>query len=91
MKKKVYDALKTRITVTAKMQNVWHWEFDSTGLNDGVKDCFSKGWIDSMCQDMTMKRVNLWNIAETVHKYLRWMTDDIPDLDARLVANPLKK
>jgi hypothetical protein len=91
MKKEVYEALKTRITVTAKMLDVWHWEFDSSDLNEGVEDCFSHEWIDSMCQDMRMHRANLWNISERVHKFLRWMTDDVPNLDDRLIANPLKK
>ncbi len=91
MKKEVYDALKTRIKVTAKMLDVWHWEFDSSDLNEGIEDCFSHGWIDSMCGDITAKRANLWNIAERVHMFLRWMTGDVPNLDARLIANPLKK
>ena len=90
MTKEVYEALKTRITVTAKMLDVWHWEFSNEGLNEGI-DCFDDLFIDQMCQDMRMHRANLWNIAERVHMLLRWMKWHDPNLDARLIANPLKK
>ena len=88
MKKEVYEALKTRIVVTVKQQDMWHWSFNNEGLNEGIS-CFDERYIDSMCQDMKMKRANLWNIAERVYGFLRAFRHE--DIDDRLLANPLKK
>lgn len=88
MKKEVYEALKTRITVTAKQLGLWHWEFSNEGLNEGI-DCFDEQYIDKMCQDMKMRRANLWNIAQRVYSFLVAFKHE--DIDDRLLANPIKK
>ena len=91
MTKEVYEALKTRVTVTAKAENLWHWEFDNEGLNRH-KGPFDKGYVDKMCRDVRMKSGNLWNVCEQVLKYLSWFHGkDEKNIEERLIANPLKK
>ncbi len=91
MTKEVYDALKTRITVTAKAVQIWRWEFSNEGLNDGI-DCMDDRFIDPMIQDFKTGRITMWNIAQHVFMLLRlFHQDQVEDLEARLIANPLKK
>lgn len=91
MKREVYEALKTRITVTAKVVAVWHWDFSNEGLNDGI-DCMDDRFVDSMCQDILTDRPTMWNIAQHVFMFLRRFHEGhVEDLEARLIANPLTK
>ena len=82
MKKEVYEALKSRITVTAKEIDLWHWEFENEGLNEGIS-CFDERYVDAMCQDMRMKSGNMWNIAQRVLGFLHAFGHD--DIEDRLV------
>lgn len=84
MKRDVYEALKTRLTVKFVRIGVATIEFDNEGLNVGIS-CFDDGYIDQVVVQFGFVRFNLWNAAQRVHSVLRRLA---PGSDSRLVANP---
>lgn len=88
MTREVYSALKTRMTVKMLADGSYRWDFDNTGLNEGI-DCFNDLWIDSMTQRVFTS--NIWNCAQRAHSFIRGFHKPEHNVDARLIANPLKK
>lgn len=86
MRREVYEALKTRLTVKFVRIGVATIEFDNEGLNDGFS-CFDEGYIDMIKVELRSRRFSLWNAAQRVHQIIRRFA---PDCDARLIDNPWK-
>ena len=88
MTREVYQALKTRMSVKQIAIDRWHWEFDNSGLNEGI-DCFDQPFIDAMMQNVSTG--NIWNCAQMAYRHLCGLHKPDDNVDARLIANPLKK
>lgn len=87
MTREVYEALKTRLTVKFPRLGTASVYFDNSGLNEGI-GCFEERFIDSIIAEFKSERFNLWNASQRIHWIVRQF---VPNCDARLLANPIRK
>jgi hypothetical protein len=76
MKREIYDALRSRITLVDTTDGAYVYHFSADGLNP-VDWWDDENYVFDI--QHAMRTANMWNVCQRFYKHLRYQCDNIDD------------